>query len=129
MNEKLYQEELLEHFKHPHNKKTIQNSSFAAGKDNPSCGDRIFIEGIIQQDVVTEIGFSGNGCVISQAATSMLTDYCTGKTVDEILALTKKDMLSLVGIQLGPNRLKCALLGLQVLQDGIVIYCKNKTSN
>jgi nitrogen fixation NifU-like protein len=125
MDEKLYQEELLDHYKYPRNKKSIATPSFAAGKDNPSCGDRVFIEGVIQDNKVTDLGFSGAGCIVSQATTSMLTEHCKGKTIDEILAFTKNDLLALVGIPLGPNRLKCALLSLQVLQEGILTY-KNK---
>ncbi len=124
MNETLYQEELLEHFKYPRNKKILAPPSFAAGKDNPSCGDRVFIEGTIQGNRVVDIGFSGAGCVVSQAATSMLTEHCKGKTIEEIMAVTKNDLLALVGIQLGPNRLKCALLCLHVLQEGILSYTK-----
>ncbi len=124
MNETLYQEELLEHFKYPRNKKILATPSFAAGKDNPSCGDRVFIEGTIQENRVVDIGFSGAGCVVSQAATSMLTEHCKGKTVDEIMAFTKDDLLALIGMQFGPNRLKCALLCLHVLQEGILSYKK-----
>lgn len=122
MNDKLYQEELLEHYKHPYNKKTVANPSFTSGKDNPSCGDRIFIEGIIHDNKITDLGFSGSGCVISQAAASMLMQNCIGKTVDAVLALTKDDIIAMVGIPLGPNRLKCALLSLQVLQEGILTF-------
>lgn len=122
MNDKLYQEELLEHYKHPYNKKTLTNPSFTTGKDNPSCGDRISIDGIIKDNKITDLGFSGSGCVISQAAASMLMQHCIGKTVDEVLDLTKDNIIAMVGIQLGPNRLKCALLSLHVLQDGVLTY-------
>ena len=120
--EKLYQEELMEHFKYPHNKKKLQSPSFTAGRDNPSCGDHIIIEGIIQGDTIVDLGFSGSGCVISQATASMLTQSCKNKTIDYLLALTKDDIIKLVGIQMGPTRLKCALLSLQVLHEGILRY-------
>lgn len=127
--EKLYQEELMEHFKYPHNKKKIINPSFTAGQDNPSCGDRIAIEGLIQNNKVIDLGFSGSGCVISQATASMLTQLCKNKSLDDILALTKEDIINLVGIKLGPTRLKCALLSLQVLHEGILNYKKHKNNN
>ncbi|MFA6535548.1 MAG: iron-sulfur cluster assembly scaffold protein, partial [Candidatus Babeliales bacterium] len=122
MSSKNYQEELFEHFKYPCNKKCIENPDFQAGHDNPSCGDKVTIEGKILGNKIIEVGFSGSGCVISQAATSMLTEYCKGKTIDEILALTKDDILNLVKIELGPNRLKCALLCLQVLQEALLKF-------
>ncbi|KKQ49814.1 MAG: hypothetical protein US69_C0002G0089 [candidate division TM6 bacterium GW2011_GWF2_38_10] len=119
MNNTLYQEELLEHFKYPRNKKAIANPSFESNLDNPSCGDKVQIQGIITNNVITDLGFSGSGCVISQAAASMLTNHCIGKTVDEVMNLTKDDIFALVGIKLGPTRTKCALLSLQVLQEGL----------
>lgn len=122
--EKLYQEELMEHFKYPHNKKKLAAPSFAADRGNPSCGDRVVIEGIVQGTTIVDLGFSGSGCVVSQAATSMLTDHCKGKTLDDVLALTNDDIIRMIGIKLGPTRLKCAVLCLQVLQDGIFDYKK-----
>lgn len=122
--EKLYQEELMEHFKYPHNKKKLANPSFTAGRDNPSCGDKIIIDGLVEGDTIIDLGFSGSGCVISQATASMLTQLCKNKTIDAVLTLTKDDIIKLVGIQLGPTRLKCALLSLQVLHEGIESYKK-----
>jgi len=121
----MYHEELFDHYKHPHNKKQIQNPDFSSGHHNPSCGDRISMEGKVVDDIVTEIGFDGSGCVISQAAASLLTAHCIGKNVDEILQLTKDDILKLVGIPLGPTRLRCALLSLEVLQQSLLDY-RNK---
>lgn len=129
MSSKNYQDELFEHFKYPCNKKCIESPDFQAGHDNPSCGDKVLIEGnISNEDRIIDIGFTGSGCVISQAATSMLSEFCKNKTVDEVLALTKDDILDLVKIELGPNRLKCALLCLQVLQDALIKFRKNKNS-
>ena len=122
----MYQEELMEHFKNPRNKNEIKNPDFAASHTNISCGDKIGMHGKIENDIITEIGFDGTGCVISQASASMLTELCLGKTIQNVLALSKDDVLQLVGIQLGPNRLKCALLGLVVLQDALRIYKNNK---
>lgn len=126
MNEKLYQEELMDHFTYPRNKKKVQQPSFSAGQDNPSCGDRVTIEGVIKNNSIVALGFSGNGCVISQATTSMLTEHCIGKTIEQALAITKDDLIKLVGITLGPNRLKCALLCLAVLQAGLIDYLHQK---
>ena len=68
---------------------------------------------------IIDVGFDGSGCVISQATTSMLTEFCKGKSIDDVLALTKTDITNLIGVELGPNRLKCALIGLQVLQEAL----------
>lgn len=121
-----YQELLLDHYKNPRNKGPLENTNFSAGDENRSCGDKISIQGIVADGVIKKLAFSGTGCVISQAAASMLTELCIGKTLDEVFALNKDDMIKLVGIQLGPVRLKCALLALQVLQKGILEFKKDK---
>lgn len=115
-----YHEELLEHYKYPENKKKVEHPTFSAGEENPSCGDKIYIEGKIENNMLVDIGFDGKGCVISQAAASMLTSYCLGKTLDEIKMLDETAMLDLVGIPLGPVRAKCALLSLLVLKKGLL---------
>ncbi len=120
--EKIYKEELLDHYQRPRNKKQIDKPDFSSGQPTPSCGDRIIIEGIIDNGRMVDLGFGGSGCVISQATASMLTEYCIGKPLDEILKLSKEDVFKLIGIELGPTRMKCALLCLEVLQEGINEY-------
>ncbi|MCK4651164.1 iron-sulfur cluster assembly scaffold protein [Candidatus Babeliales bacterium] len=120
----LYKEELIDHFKNPRNKKNIDNSDFSSNIHNLSCGDSISISGNIEKDEfgilkIKDLGFDGSGCVISIAATSILTENCIGKRVEEVLAMKKDYILKLLGIQLGPIRLKCALLCLNVLQNGL----------
>lgn len=127
MDEKIYQEELLEHFKYPKYRKKITNPHFSAGHYNPSCGDKISIEGILENNRVIDLGFQGSGCVISQATASMLTELCIGKTVDDILKLNKDSVTELIGIPLGPTRLKCALLSLEVLQEGLTSYTEKQS--
>lgn len=122
-----YQDELREHYKYPYNKKPLDEpASFATENYNPSCGDSISMEGIIENNRVVTLCFQGSGCVISQAAASMLIEESEGKTVEELLALDEKDIRLLVKIELGPVRLKCALLALQALQDGINHYVGKK---
>jgi len=118
-DDKFYQKVLMEHYKNPKCKKKINDPDFSSGHDNPACGDQLSIEGKVKDGVVTEIGFEGSGCVISMAAASMLTDYCLGKTVKELLNLTKDDILKMIGVQLGPNRLHCALLSLEALHKAL----------
>ncbi len=123
-NKNLYKEELMEHFKNPTNKKKIENPDFSSGKHNPSCGDSLEIEGKVEKDKqgvlrIKDLGFQGSGCVISLATASMFTEHCIGKTVDEVLKMTKDDITNLLGIELGPIRIKCALLSLTVLQNAL----------
>lgn len=119
MNDMFFQDLVLDHFKYPRHKKTIEGPTFSSGQSNPSCGDKITFEGIIKDGVITEIGFSGSGCVISQASASMLAEKCIGKSIDEVLALSKDDITAMLNTTLGPNRLKCALLSLQALKTGL----------
>ena len=126
MTSKLYQEELMDHFKNPRNSGRLKNHDVSSGEYNPSCGDSICVDCKIKDDIVEQVGFVGKGCVISQAAASMLMESCVGKSIEKILELKKEDVLSLIKIKLGPNRLRCALLGLQALQDGLKKYQKDK---
>lgn len=121
-----YQEELLEHFKYPRNKKQLAHPDFSSGEYNPSCGDKISMQGIIKNNIIIDLGFDGSGCVISQATASMLTEMCIDKTIDQALQITSDDIIKLVGIPLGPTRLKCALLSLQVLQQGLLDHKKKQ---
>jgi nitrogen fixation protein NifU and related proteins len=118
----LYKEILLDHFKNPRFKDQgqILQPSFVVLESNPLCGDLLEIKGLVVTDKLAQAVFAGSGCVISQAVASLLLEKYTGCLVADILALTKEDMLTLVGMDLGPNRLKCALLALIALQKGLV---------
>jgi len=124
MSQSLYKEELMDHFRYPRNKKSLQNPDVFAGDDNPSCGDKVAVECKIKNNKIVEIGFNGSGCVISQATASMFYNLVLNKTIDEVLKFTKDDLLKLIGLELGPNRLKCALLSLDVLKTGLLDYRK-----
>ena len=126
MNKMFLQEELMDHFKFPRNKQPVEKPDFSAGERNPSCGDQVQIEGRVKNNTICPLGFSGKGCILSQAATSMLTEKCSGKSLDYIISLSRNDILELVGISLGPNRTRCALLCLEVLHLGVGRYKKNK---
>lgn len=118
----MYQEELMDHFHHPRNRGSIVDADLSAGQYNPSCGDAVSITARIDKNTITEIAFEGTGCVISQATASMLTDYVLRKTLDEAFAISPDDLLKLIKIPLGPTRLKCALLSLESLKEGIKMY-------
>ncbi len=115
----LYKELLLDHYRAPRNRGIVPAATFSSGEYNPSCGDSVGYNGIVLNSIITDLKFSGQGCVISQAVASILTEHCCAKTVAEIMLLTKEDILRIIGMELGPMRLKCALLPLEALQKGL----------
>lgn len=120
----LYHENLVDHYKHPRNKGTLAVSDFSSGVFNPSCGDEVNLCGLIVKGIITECFFEAKGCVISSAAASMLTEKVKGLSVIQGLALTKDTMLTLITIELGPTRLRCALLPLEALHTALKEYQK-----
>lgn len=115
----LYREVILEHYKNPRHHGTLDPHDFSYEDENPLCGDKLRID--VRLDGarrVKEVAFSGRGCAISQAAASMLSEAIVGKSLDEIKRLGRDDILDMLGIELGPVRLKCALLSLKVLKAG-----------
>lgn len=110
----LYHQEILEHYKHPHNHGRIENPDRIRTERNSSCGDQLtFTFRIDDKEIITDVQFEGSGCAISQASASLLTDEIIGLPVEKAAAFTKEDVLDLLGVDLGPTRLKCALLSLQ----------------
>jgi nitrogen fixation NifU-like protein len=114
----LYREVILDHYKNPRGHGVIEGADAQAEGFNPLCGDEvsIYVQFAEDGETIDEVKFSGRGCAISQAATSMLMEMVEGRTVSEIAELPKEDLLEEVGIPLTPVRLKCALLGLGVLK-------------
>lgn len=115
-----YREEILEHYTHPHNYGMLENPDISHEENNPLCGDQVRFDIQLDGDgrTVKDVRFSGVGCAISKASASMLTDLLIGQTLDEIREMTKEDVLDELGIDLGPVRLKCALLPLKVVKVG-----------
>ena len=114
----LYREEILDHYKHPRRKGHLENPDIHYHDHNPFCGDELTIELNVKDGIVVDAAFDGRGCSISQAAASMLMEEIVGKSLDEIKAYNKETILDLLGIEIGPVRLKCALLSLKVLKAG-----------
>jgi nitrogen fixation NifU-like protein len=114
----VYQEDLLDHYENPSNYGTLPNPDISHEEDNPLCGDKIRIDLLVKDDMIAEVRFCGHGCTISQAAASMLTEKIEGKSLAEVKKLSRDDILDMIGIPLGPVRLKCALLALKVLKAG-----------
>ncbi len=116
--EDLYREVILDHYKNPRGHGVIEDADAQAEGLNPLCGDEVAIYVAFGEDgeTIDEVKFSGRGCAISQAATSMLMEMVEGRTATEIGELSKDELLDEIGIPLTPIRLKCALLGLGVLK-------------
>jgi nitrogen fixation NifU-like protein len=116
----LYREIIIERYKSPHYRGALDPNDITFEDDNPLCGDHIRIDlRVDDNDRVTEAAFDGHGCSISQASADLLVESVIGKTLEEVRSLTKDDILDMLGIQLGPVRLKCALLSLKVLKAGV----------
>jgi nitrogen fixation NifU-like protein len=116
----LYREQIIDRYKNPYMKGSLDPHDYAYEDDNPLCGDRIRIELRVDgDDRVSEAVFSGTGCAISIASADLLVESIVGKKIEEIRQLSKQDLLDLLGIEVGPVRLKCALLSLKVLKASI----------
>lgn len=116
----LYREVILEHYREPHHKGRLSAPTTSAEVDNPLCGDRLSIELALQGGRISDVAFTGRGCAISQASASMLSDELIGKSAEEAAALTWRDMIDLLGVEIGPARLKCALLALRGVKLALV---------
>ena len=114
----LYRDQILEHYKRPHNFGRVEDPDLEFEDTNPFCGDEqhvtIALDG---EGRVEAIAFEGKGCAISTAATSLLTDELAGKSREELLGLPKEYVLDLLGIDISATRMKCALLGLKVVKS------------
>lgn len=115
----LYRELIVERYKNPHYRGTLDPHDFTFEDENPLCGDQIRIDvRLDEENRVKDARFSGHGCAISQASADLLLESIIGKEIEEVKQMTKEDILDMLGIDLGPVRLKCALLGLKVLKAG-----------
>ena len=120
----LYSEIILDYFKNPVNKGTIEDPSGSANEYNPQCGDKIRVDLLLdKKGRVAKATFSGEGCAISQAATSMLTEKLIGKTPAQIKKIDNEEIYKMLNIPISPGRVKCALLGL-VTAKKAAILCK-----
>lgn len=116
----LYREIIIEHYKNPSYRGHLDPNDISFADNNPLCGDHIEVNLRVDgTGKITEACFNGHGCAISQASADLLIESIIGKTLDEIKTLNKQSILDLLGIELGPVRLKCALLSLKVLKAGV----------
>ena len=116
----LYREVIIEHYKNPSYRGKLDPHDISFADNNPLCGDHIQIDLRVDPNgFVAEAMFDGHGCAISQASADLLMEFIIGKPLEEVKKLNKQDILDLLGIDLGPVRLKCALLSLKVLKAGV----------
>jgi len=123
----IYREIILDYYRNPRNYGKIQNPDVAQKDSNPLCGDELEMHLNIKDNKVADVKFTGKGCAISQASASMLTELIMGKDFDYVKKLSKEDILDNLGLHdLGPARIKCALLSLKVLKSGLYSYLTEK---
>jgi len=124
MSAEIYKEIILDYYRHPRNYGRLERSDISARDSNPLCGDEVEVQiNVANGGKIGEIKFYGRGCAISQASASMLTELAKGKELEWVKSLSKEDVLKMLGSpDLGPARIKCALLGMKVLKIGVYGY-------
>lgn len=119
----IYQQQIIDHYKYPRNYVKLDNPTIEYGDKNPVCGDEIHFDILLNKESnVIKVGFQGQGCAISMASASLLTEVLEEMDLEEIKTLTNDDIREMLGIELSPVRLKCAILPLKVIEGGIIKY-------
>ena len=119
MSYEMYKEIILDEYKHPNNFGEIEKASHSAHLFNASCGDEFTLQLIVKDNVISDIKFKGSGCAISTASCSLLFEEIKGKTVNEALALSKDDILKMLGVPISDGRLKCALFSIELIHEAL----------
>ena len=115
----LYSEKLLDHFRHPRNHRALDRPDVSYESFNPLCGDRIRIELRTENENVIEAGFRGDGCAISIAAASLLTELISNRPLADLNTISDDQMIALLESDIKPARVQCALLALEALRAGL----------
>ncbi len=120
----MYRQQILDHYKNPRNYGELEDPDFTHVGENPSCGDTIRVDVALDDDeeTIATVRFSGDGCAISMASASMLSERLEGMTIEELHELETDDITEMLGVEISPMRVKCAVLGRQVTQDGAKIH-------
>jgi nitrogen fixation protein NifU and related proteins len=123
----IYREIILDYYRNPRNYGKIEHPDISQRDSNPLCGDELEMHINIKEDKVADVKFTGKGCAISQASASMLTELIMGKDFEYVKKLAKEEILDNLGLHdLGPARIKCALLSFKVLKTGVYTYLVDK---
>lgn len=117
--QEIYKENIMHHYKHPHHAGILGRFTITQRELNPLCGDEITVYLLVEKEKIKDISFQGQGCAISQAAMSLLTDKAVGMRLSKIRELTDNHIFDLLGIPISHTRTKCALLSLKVIQQGV----------
>jgi nitrogen fixation NifU-like protein len=124
----MYRQQILDHYKNPRNYGELEDATFTHVGENPMCGDEITMDVVLDDDeeTIERVAFRGDGCAISQASASMLTQKLQGMSVEELAELDRDDVVDMLGVDISPMRIKCAVLAEKVAQDGADIYFGEK---
>ncbi|MFB6070661.1 MAG: iron-sulfur cluster assembly scaffold protein [Halanaeroarchaeum sp.] len=124
MGSDMYRQQILDHYKNPRNYGALEAPDFSHGGHNPSCGDQLEFDVVLEDDgeTIERVAFEGDGCAISQASASMLSQRLPGMTLDEVESMDRDDVIDMLGVEISPMRVKCAVLAEKVVQDGAAIY-------
>ena len=124
----MYRQQILDHYKNPRNYGEIEDATFTHVGENPMCGDTIEMDIVLDddEDTIEHVAFRGDGCAISQASASMLSEKLQGMSVEDLEDLDRDDVIDMLGVDISPMRVKCAVLAEKVAQDGAEIYFGEK---
>jgi len=124
----MYRQQILDHYKNPRNYGEIEDATFTHVGENPMCGDTIEMDVVLDDDesTIEHVAFRGDGCAISQAAASMLSEKLQGMDTDTLEGMDRDDIVDMLGVDISPMRIKCAVLAEKVAQDGMEIYFGEK---
>ncbi|MFB6308943.1 MAG: Fe-S cluster assembly sulfur transfer protein SufU [Haloarculaceae archaeon] len=124
----MYRQQILDHYKNPRNYGEIEDATVSHVGENPMCGDEIRMDIVLDEDeeTIEQVAFQGDGCAISQASASMLSERLVGTSVEELEAMDRDDVIDMLGVDISPMRVKCAVLAEKVAQDGVEIYFGEK---
>ncbi len=120
----MYRQQILDHYKNPRNYGELDDPTYTHVGENPTCGDTIRMDVVLEDDgeTIEYVAFSGDGCAISQASASLLTEKLPGKSVDDLIGMDRDDIVDMLGVDISPMRIKCAVLAEKVAQDGAKIH-------
>jgi len=124
----MYRQQILDHYKNPRNYGEIEDPTFTHIGENPMCGDEIRMDVVLDdsEETIEQVAFQGDGCAISQASASMLSQELAGMAVEDLEAMDRDDITEMLGVDISPMRVKCAVLAEKVAQDGAEIYFGEK---